>query len=217
MKPPCRHDVQSEADCSTYNEAETPIRPIPSFAELGHMHEVIPGSPSPVVAPSRPTRSPSPFKLEKDALHMRMKHKAVVNGNGYAAAVGNGATSTSSIREEREKEEAEEHKGSRGRRRPIPHYDAEGELLRAGRGGTALMTSSHQGRRVHGHWAARFFHHPSLLPFHRGSVGVALNLTRTHPTNNITHPHCTTTHPVHLYPPILLVCLDYRMQGSAQR
>lgn len=122
--------VKSSADRSTYNEAETPIRTIPSFAEFGHLHDAtVPGSPSPVLAPVRTTRSPSPFKLEKDALHMRLKRKAVVNGNGYAGN-GNGTLSTPVILEEKEKEEAEERKGSRGRRRPLQHYDAEGRSLR---------------------------------------------------------------------------------------
>lgn len=58
---------------------------------------------------------------------MRMKHKAAVNGNGYAAPGKNG--SAPAIREERDEEEKPELKRtSSGRRKtPLPHYDAEGE------------------------------------------------------------------------------------------
>ncbi|BEI80981.1 hypothetical protein CcaverHIS002_0201410 [Cutaneotrichosporon cavernicola] len=104
---------------TNYNEAETPIRPIPSFAELGNLRESNPDSPSPALAPVHPVRSPFPFKLEKEALHMRLRHAA--NGNGSTSGSGNGNGSSP----EKEKAVATEPRRSRGRKRPTTHYDAE--------------------------------------------------------------------------------------------
>ncbi|GMK56246.1 hypothetical protein CspeluHIS016_0300860 [Cutaneotrichosporon spelunceum] len=100
-----------------YNEAETPIRPIPSFAELGNLRESSPGSLSPALAPVQPIRSPSPLRFEKEALHIRLRQAA--NGNASASGSENGYISSP------EKERAEEHKASRARKRPTTHYDAE--------------------------------------------------------------------------------------------
>lgn len=63
--------------------------------------------------------------MEKDALHMRMKHKAAVNGNGYAAPGKNG--SPPAIVEEQEERPEIKRTGSGRRKTPLPHYDAEGE------------------------------------------------------------------------------------------
>ncbi|CAK9782950.1 unnamed protein product [Cutaneotrichosporon oleaginosum] len=105
---------------TNYNEAQTPIRPIPSFAELGHLRDASPGSPSPLTSPLHITRSPSPLKLEKEALRTRLRHNAS-NGNGSTS----GSDSGYSPSLEKELAMAEERKGSRGRKRPTPHYDAE--------------------------------------------------------------------------------------------